>query len=433
MINGGRRQDSPDALTVRASNDNCFTDRRGAGASAIFRRCVKGCAKGRAKAAPKSSSAAMINRYRVITMAAKKNLVPQFEDRVFLGFVIAASAAMLWISLPFLGAILWSVICTIMFAPVHNRLLLRMPHRRNLAAFLSLMLVIIIIIVPVIVIGSFLIEEVIVTYNQLQSRQIDFVAIFDRIRAAIPPSVAEMLEKYEMGNMGELQQRVTNFATDGITLAAQRALTLGQGAFGFVMSMGVMLYLTFFLLRDGRDLTRKIGQSVPLHGDRKSELFDKFTTVIRATVKGSIVVAIVQGFLGGVIFWFLDIHSPLLWGVVMIILSLVPLVGSALIWLPVTAYLAITGEYVSAAILGFFGAIVIGSVDNILRPILVGADTKMPDYVILIATLGGLSVIGVNGLVAGPVIAAMFIASWEIFTESRQDDKLSAGSSGDPA
>ncbi|MFC4293267.1 AI-2E family transporter [Sphingorhabdus arenilitoris] len=355
-------------------------------------------------------------------MTIEKNPAPQFEDRVFLGFVIAASLAMLWISWPFLGAILWAVITAIMFAPVHDRLMKRMPRRRNLTAMISLLLVIAIIIVPFLVVGGVLIEEVIRTYSQLESRQIDFVAIFDQIRSAIPPSVAAYLDKYDVGDLQALQEKVSNIATTGVSMAAEKALNIGQSAFGLALSLGVMLYLIFFLLRDGRDLTRKIGRSIPLATDRKAQLFEKFTTVIRATVKGSIVVAIVQGFLGGTIFWALGIQSPLLWGVVMTILALVPAVGSALIWLPVAIYLAITGDYLSASILAGFGVLVIGSVDNFLRPILVGADTKMPDYVILITTLGGLSMMGVNGLIVGPVIAAMFIASWEIFTASRHGE-----------
>ena len=376
------------------------------------------------KYAAESGSAAQATRYKAICMTTEKNLPPQFEDRVFLSFVIVASLAMLWISWPFLGAILWAVIAAIMFAPAHDRMMKKMPRRRNLVALISLFLVIAIIIVPFFAIGGLLVEEVIRTYNRIESKQIDFVAIFDQIRGAIPPSVATYLEKYDVGDLQALQEKVSNIATTGVSIAAEKALNIGQSAFGLAMSLGVMLYLTFFLLRDGRDLTRKIGRAVPLASDRKTQLFEKFTTVIRATVKGSIVVAIVQGFLGGTIFWALGIQSPLLWGVVMTILALVPAVGSALIWLPVAIYLAIIGDYLSAAILAGFGVLIIGSVDNFLRPVLVGADTKMPDYIILITTLGGLSVIGVNGLIVGPVIAAMFIASWEIFTASRYGDEM---------
>jgi predicted PurR-regulated permease PerM len=124
----------------------------------------------------------------------------------------------------------------------------------------------------------------------------------------------------------------------------------------------------------------------------------------------------VQGALGGFIFWALDIPGPVLWGVVMTVLSLIPIVGASLIWLPVGLYLLATGATTDGIILIAFGAIVIGLVDNILRPILVGRDTKMPDYLILLSTLGGFSVFGMTGFVLGPLIAALFLTFWEIFT-----------------
>jgi predicted PurR-regulated permease PerM len=354
-------------------------------------------------------------------MPEKKPPLTNFEDRVFLGFVVVASLAMLWVSWPFLGAILWGVIAAIMFAPVNDRLFMKMPTRKNLAATLTLLLVIAVVIIPFFVIGGLLIDEALRTYNQLQTREIDFAAIFDQLRQAIPPSIAQYLQKYNMGDLASVQEKLSSVATSAVRMAATQAVNVGQGAFGFAMALGVMLYLTYFLLRDGRALTRKIGDAIPLQGGRKRELFEKFTTVIRATIKGSIVVAVVQGCLGGFIFWALGIKGALLWGVIMGILSLVPAVGAAIVWLPVAIYLCIVGDYMSAAILAGFGGLVIGSVDNILRPILVGADTRMPDYVILITTLGGISVMGINGFIVGPVIAAMFISSWEIFTESRSN------------
>jgi predicted PurR-regulated permease PerM len=166
-------------------------------------------------------------------------------------------------------------------------------------------------------------------------------------------------------------------------------------------------------------LTRRIGEVVPLRAEQRGALLNKFTTVIRATVKGSIIVAIVQGFLGGILFAILDIRAALLWGVVMGLLALIPAVGTGLVWLPVGLYLLITGSIWQAIVLLLCGVFVISMVDNVLRPILVGQDTRMPDYVVLISTLGGLSVMGINGLIVGPVIAAMFISAWEIFGESR--------------
>jgi predicted PurR-regulated permease PerM len=195
---------------------------------------------------------------------------------------------------------------------------------------------------------------------------------------------------------------------------ARRAIDIGQNTFDFIVSLFVMLYLLFFLLRDGDQLTRRIKQAVPLRAEQQRALFEKFIIVIRATVKGNIMVAVLQGALGGLIFWFLGIHAPVLWAALMALLSLLPAVGAGLVWLPVAIYLLATGAVWQGVLLIAYGVLVIGLVDNVLRPVLVGKDTEMPDYVVLVSTLGGIAIFGLNGFVIGPVIAAMFMAAWEI-------------------
>jgi predicted PurR-regulated permease PerM len=187
-----------------------------------------------------------------------------------------------------------------------------------------------------------------------------------------------------------------------------------------MVSAGVMLYLLFFLLRDGPIVFEKIRLAIPLHPEHKRHLFSKFTTVVRATVKGNIAIAALQGTLGGVIFAFLAIPGAVLWGTVMAFLSLLPAIGAALIWGPVAIYFLLTDAIWEGTVLVVFGVLVIGLVDNVLRPILVGADTQIPDYLVLISTLGGLVLFGVTGFVIGPVIAALFIAAWDLFSSNRQ-------------
>jgi len=158
------------------------------------------------------------------------------------------------------------------------------------------------------------------------------------------------------------------------------------------------------------------------HQKRRFQL--KFNHVVRATVKGNLVVAITQGALGGLIFWFLDIPSVLLWAVLMAFLSLLPAVGAGIVWAPVAVYFLLSGAIWQGVVLGLFGVFVIGLVDNLLRPILVGKDTRMPDYMILISTLGGMAVFGLNGFVIGPLIAALFMSSWAIYVESKPQVQL---------
>ena len=235
----------------------------------------------------------------------------------------------------------------------------------------------------------------------------------------LPDWVMDTLERFGFADLGAVQKKLEGFVTGGLRIVAGQAVDVGQGAFSFMMGLGIMLYLAFFLLRDGRTLSRRIGEAVPMQADQRRDLFMKFTTVIRATIKGSIIVAAVQGVIGGVVFALLDIRGALLWGVVMGVLSLVPAVGTALIWVPVAIYLFATGAIWQGVVLVLCGVLIIGMVDNVLRPILVGKDTRMPDYVVLISTLGGISVMGINGFIVGPVIAAMFIAAWQIFAEQR--------------
>jgi predicted PurR-regulated permease PerM len=200
---------------------------------------------------------------------------------------------------------------------------------------------------------------------------------------------------------------------------ATQAISIGQNTFAFVVGLFVMLYLLFFLLRDGDTLSRRIRNAIPMDPDRQRNLAARFTTVIRATIKGNLVVALVQGVLGWLIFWMLGVGAPVLLGVLIAFLSLLPAVGAPVVWAPVAIYLFATGHTWQGIVLALFGALVIGSADNILRPILVGKDTKLPDYVVLISTLGGIAVFGANGFVIGPVIAALFVAVWEIFSGAR--------------
>ena len=343
----------------------------------------------------------------------------QIEDRVFLGFLTAATLAMAWIASPFFGAILWGLVTAIVFMPVNRTLVRGLSGHRNIAAALTLLIVIAIVIVPAFVVGSLLLDEAVSTYDSLLRQQINIGATLESIRAVLPRPVLHMVDRYAVTDLGQLEERLSAVLTGGVRIAAEKALTITQGAFSFVVSLGIMLYLTYFLLRDGGDIARKISARMPMNAGKRRALFDKFITVVRATIKGSIVVAIVQGILGGVAFYMLDIRAPLLWGVVMGLLSLVPAIGTGLVWAPVAIFLLATGETGRGLTLLALGFFVISMIDNVLRPILVGKDTQMPDYVVLIATLGGLALLGMNGIIIGPVIAAMFIAAWDIYADDK--------------
>ena len=264
-----------------------------------------------------------------------------------------------------------------------------------------------------------LIQEAAGVYAKLQSNKFDVAAIYDKLSHAMPRSVTRLARQYDLMDAERLRELISSGLSAGLGSVATRALTVGQGALSFLAQLGVMLYLTYFLLRDGSRLGRRFSEALPLRGQTRELLIDNFIRVVRATMKGTVLVAVLQGIVGGLIFWLLGIEAPLLWGLLMGFFSLVPAVGTGMVWVPVALYLLLTGSVWEGSILVFCGLFVIGMIDNLLRPILVGKDTKLPDFVVLIATVAGLELFGLSGFVVGPIIAALFIALWDMVTELR--------------
>jgi len=337
------------------------------------------------------------------------------HNRFFLFLLAVVTIAFGWLIWPFYGAVFWGAILAILFKPVHRRLLPLLGNRPNLTALVSVLICLVIVILPTAMITASLISEGVAFYARIKSGELAIGEYFQRVFDAMPPFMHQLLMRLGVTDISSLQERLTAGLMEGGQAIASQALNIGQNTAQFFVSLGIMLYLLFFLIRDGSSLSRGIKQAIPLSETHKRTLFRKFTAVVRATVKGNIVVAIVQGALGGLMFWVLDIQGALLWGVIMSILSLLPALGAALIWGPVAIYYLASGQWALGLGVLAFGVIVIGLVDNILRPLLVGKDTQMPDYLVLVSTLGGLALFGLNGFVIGPLIAALFIAAWDLF------------------
>ena len=346
------------------------------------------------------------------------------EDKVFVFLVIAVSLAFGWILAPFLGAVLWSVILAIMFQPLYRRLCRSWPRRRTIAALGTVFAILVLVILPLTLLTVLLVQECLSTYQRIQSGDLDVGRYLQQVFDALPAWVTNLLDRIGLTSLRRVQERVTSGLAQSLQFLGTQALSIGQNAFEFVVSLAVMLYLLFFFLRDGAGLSRRIRDAIPLRPDPLRSLAERFATVIRATVKGNVVVALVQGALGGLILWLLGIGGPVLWGALMAVLSLLPAVGAAIVWLPVAVYLLATGAVWKGVVLIAYGMLVIGLIDNILRPILVGKDTQMPDYLVLISTLGGIATMGLNGFVIGPVIAALFITLWDFVSASRAERGL---------
>jgi len=330
--------------------------------------------------------------------------------------LIVASLALAWLLLPFYGTIMWGAIIALYFSPLYRALLARLGRQRQTtAAFLTLLVVLVAVVLPFGFLAASLVGEMESIYERMQSGELNPVLYFRGVFGALPGWMRALLDRLGMGDFDALQRRLGATLLQASQLLATQALSLGQNTFEFAARLAITLYLTFFLIRDGDVIVLAIRHAIPLSQTDKDALLEKFTAVIRATIKGNMLVAAIQGALGGLAFWMLGMTGILIWSLLMAFLSLVPAVGAALIWFPVAIYLFVTGAIWKSVALVAYGVLVIGLVDNLLRPLLVGKDTRLPDCVVMISTLGGLAVMGINGFVLGPAIAAMFFAAWHIF------------------
>lgn len=326
----------------------------------------------------------------------------------------AVSLALAWILLPFYGVILWGSVIALLFRPLFSWLLPRLKGRRTLAALVTMAVASVMVILPAVLVLAALAREAGIVLQRLQSGELNPAVLLRALFDALPEWIGSLLARFGWSEFDIVQRKVAEALTQGSQLIATRTLSVGQDAFSLSISLVMTVYLAFFLVRDGAAIVRAVLRATPLAEEHKQALLEQFGTVLRATVKGNVVIAVVQGMLGGLAFWVLGVSGALLWAVLMGVLSLLPAVGASLVWGPMAAWLFVTGQTGSGLALVAWGVLVVGLVDNLLRPFLVGRDTGMPDYLVLISTFGGIAVMGLNGFVVGPTVAAMFVAAWHI-------------------
>jgi len=334
-------------------------------------------------------------------------------------FLALITGGLLLVVSSFIGALLWSLLAAILFQSLFHWLLAKWPGRRNLAAAATLLIILFAVIIPALAITGMVVDQSAGVYAKIQSGQIDFARYFAQVHDALPEWVQRPLDRAGLGSFDTAQARIAQGLRSSFQSIASQALSIGRNAAAFLLAFGVALYVTFFLLRDGDRLGPVIRDALPLERPVADRLIDKFVAVVRATIKGSVVVALVQGALGAVTFWIVGVPAALLWGLLMALAALLPAIGPALVWVPVAVYLLATGAVWQGVVVIVSGVAVIGLADNILRPILVGRDTGIPDWLVLVTTLGGIEVAGISGIVVGPLVAALFIAGWQILTEQR--------------
>ena len=325
-------------------------------------------------------------------------------------YLLLAVITVLFVSIifNFAAPILWSIVVSIIFYPLYEKFLL-MTNKKSLSSILSLILILLLVIIPSIAMLGLIGNELISFINSYEKQS------FEAYMQMIPE---ESLINKILGSLGlniaELTEKLDDFLITAIKIFYESISKISANIINFFISLFIFIYLTFFFLRDGEKILQTCMDSFPMNNDDEIYLLNEFRKTTRATIKGTVTVALAQGFLGYLTLLLLGIEGALIWGAVMALLSIVPAVGTIIVWLPIALVLFANGAIMDAILLIFSGIFIIGMIDNILRPILISKETKIPDYLILLTTIGGISIFGITGFILGPIIASLFISIWSL-------------------
>ena len=332
--------------------------------------------------------------------------------------VLFISAIFLAMIRSFLMAIFLAGIFSALARPLYLRLNAWLRGRRSLASLTTIIMILLLVLIPFLVLLGIVTGQAIKVGQSVTpwvQEQIKEPGTLSRLTEHIP--FIESIKPYRqqiLHKAGEMVGSISGYLINSLSAAT-------MGTVNFLFTLFILLYSMFFFLMDGDKLLFRILYYLPLQDHDEKRLLDRFTSVTRATLKGTAVIGILQGGLSGLAFAFVGIPSAVFWGAIMTVLSIIPGIGTALVWGPAAIILAVSGHYGKAIGLTLFCALAVGSLDNFLRPRLVGKDTEMHDLMILFGTLGGIVMFGIVGIIIGPIIAALFDTVWQIYGEVFRD------------
>jgi len=337
---------------------------------------------------------------------------------VLLLLVMFISAVFLSMIRMFLMALFLAGLFSALAHPLYRWFERRFGGRRSPASLATLVVIILFVLIPLAGLTGIVTAQAIKVGNSVkpwveqQIAQPD--AFFDLLKSLpfydqIVPWRDVVLQK-----IGQMVGGISGFLINSLSSAT-------IGTVNFLFMIFVLLYAMFFFLMDGEQLMCSILYYLPLEDQDERRMLERFTSVARATLKGTAVIGLLQGGLSGVAFAVVGIPSAVFWGVIMVVLSILPGIGTALVWVPAAILLGVSGHVAKAVALAVFCAVVVGSLDNFLRPVLVGKDTQMHELMIFFGTLGGIIMFGVVGFIIGPIIAALFVTVWDIYGVAFRD------------
>lgn len=331
------------------------------------------------------------------------------QSGLFIALLVATTLVFGWLVSGYALSIFWAVVLTILFHPAHQRIVRAVRGRGSLAALLTILFILVVVLAPIYLLGVLVANEAVNLYINLSQNDVGTLGMLAQIEHLLTP-----LQQAGLDTASWVDALVA-FAQNVSAQIGTYAFDIGKATFNTVVATALMLYILFFTLRDGVTLGERISQALPLGDVKEKLLFNRFVAIVHAMFKGTFIIAVIQGLIGGILFLSVGIESAVLYAVVMGVFALIPAVGPALIWLPVGALLLLSGSTWEGIVVLGVGALLLSTIDNILRPILVARDAAMPDVLILLSVLGGLSLFGIAGIIIGPVISAFFLSMWQLF------------------
>jgi predicted PurR-regulated permease PerM len=336
---------------------------------------------------------------------------------VILGLV---TILFLYLLLPFFFPIFWAAVIAGVFRPLYSRIN-RKLNRPNLSTALFFLFIALILMLPTGFIGTLVFNESVQVYETLSPDAKNMDRNFQHLIDAITGnSIAEMFHLNK-----EMLVEKTTEVVQGITKYIFVHLTdLTQNTLGLLVQFAIMLYTLFYFVRDGDRFLRMAMKILPLGMGREKLLFDRFIVTAKSTLKVTLIIGGIQGGLGGIVFFVTAVEGALIWGLLMILMAIVPVVGCSIIWAPAGILMLLMGHIWEGVLILAVGFLVISTVDNLLRPILIGQDVEMHPLLIFLSTLGGIILFGFSGFVIGPVVTSLLIAIWEMYEEFYRKEKV---------
>ncbi len=330
----------------------------------------------------------------------------------FFAILVGVTVLAFFVTKPFLAPLLVAAILAHLFQPVYKNVLRITAGRKGISSVIVCLFIALIIITPLIFVSVLVVNEV----KGVVLGIADDSASFGKIVGAVNSKISQIpLVK----NLNPQKYITSEGIVSAVKSFSQNTLSILQstyrGIVHFIFVVFIMFFSLFYLFIDGEKLVRAVMRLSPLKDKYEEILLQKFSSIVRATLKGTTLIAILQGTLGGILFWAAGVASPVLLGILMTISSVIPSIGSGLVWLPVGIIMIILGNYTAGLIILLVGALFISTIDNFIRPKLVGRDTQMHPLMILFSTLGGLALFGISGFIVGPIVMSLFVALWDIY------------------